>query len=364
MPLTVEPLTPARRADLDALFDAKGCSMARSCQCMYYRETAATATKDRDARRAALHALADRDPAIGLLAYDGATPVGWVAVGPRADYPRLVRSPVAKAVDELPVWSLVCFVVPPSRRGQGVARALLTGAVGYARAQGAVALEAYPLDKHPPGDAAWLWNGAVSSYRKAGFVEVARRRPERPVVRRWFRGVDADGDADGDAGSPDDDPRPALLTALHDEIAAWERALTGPPDAPSDVPRTANAWSLHDVVGHLAGWHEVTRARLRAAAARSAPTFPAWLGAQTPRSEDALHAANARLLAERRARPWPEVLAGWRAAHAEVLERLAHVDVADLTTVGRFEGLPNHALAAVVESAVAHHAHHRAQLEP
>lgn len=352
MDLAVHPLTPARRADLDALFDAKGCSMARSCRCLYYRETASTATKDADARHAALHALADRDPAVGLLAYDGDAPVGWVATSPRADYPRLVRSPVAKAVDDVPVWSLVCFVVPPARRGQGVARALLAGAVAHARSRGAVALEAYPVDKHPPGDAAWLWNGALSSYRKAGFVEVARRRPERPVVRRWFRGV-------GD-GAPD--PRPGLLEALQDELAVWERHLATLDDAAAHAPRAANGWSVRDTLAHLEGWMQVTRARLHAARDGGAPTFPTWLGPRTPADAAELRAANAALLAAQAGRAWTDVVAAWRAALADVVDATARLPAADLAEVGRSASLPRHALAAVVTGTAAHHAHHRAAL--
>ena len=52
-----------------------------------------------------------------------------------------------KAVDEQPVWSVVCFVVPAEYRRQGVAQALLTGAVAYAKKQGATLVEAYPVDK-------------------------------------------------------------------------------------------------------------------------------------------------------------------------------------------------------------------------
>lgn len=44
-------------------------------------------------------------------------------------------------------------------------------------------LEAYPVDKPHETEDAWLWNGAMPMYRKAGFVEVVRRRPTRPVVR-------------------------------------------------------------------------------------------------------------------------------------------------------------------------------------
>lgn len=354
MSFDVRPLTAARRADLDALFAAKGCSMARSCRCQYYRETAATATTDPEARLAALHALADREPAGGLLAYDGGAPVGWVAVSPRDEYPRLVRSPVAKAVDDLPVWSLVCFVVPPAHRGRGVARALLEGAIAFARGHGALALEAYPIDKQPPGDAAWLWPGALSSYRRAGFAEVARRRPQRPVVRRWLRGVGAT-----EAG----DPRPDLLEGLHTEFAAWERLLARLDGAARHAPRSGAGWSIRDVVGHLAGWQEVTRARLRAAAEGGAPALPAWLGGRSPEVEDELHVINAALRASHLDRTWPEVVGGWRAGCAEVLEGTARASVADLTTAGRLEGLPHHALAAVVDGTVEHHAEHRATAE-
>ena len=44
-------------------------------------------------------------------------------------------------------------------------------------------LEAYPIDKAGPARDDWLWHGAMSMYDKAGFVEVAGRRAERPVVR-------------------------------------------------------------------------------------------------------------------------------------------------------------------------------------
>lgn len=187
MNLVIRPLTSERWPDLEALFLAKGCSMARSCWCMYYRESGKVAVPDgltaAEHRRRRLQELASDDPSPGLIGYRGGMPVGWVSVGPREAFPRLRRSPVAKAVDRLPVWSIVCFVVPPVYRHQGVATGLLQGAIAFARARGAVALEAYPVDKAVRGADAWLWNGAVSMYTKAGFVEVARRRPARPVVR-------------------------------------------------------------------------------------------------------------------------------------------------------------------------------------
>jgi GNAT superfamily N-acetyltransferase len=94
-----------------------------------------------------------------------------------------MEKPVMKAVDDRPVWSIICFVVPSEYRGQGVAQALLAAAVDYARKQGATLLEAYPVDKPGRSSDDSMWFGTKSMYDAAGFVEVARRKPQRPVVR-------------------------------------------------------------------------------------------------------------------------------------------------------------------------------------
>lgn len=187
MKLTLHPLTPERWPDLEAIFRARGCSIARGCWCMYYRRSGEQASPvgmtRADANRAEFKALVDAGRPVGLIGYRGTTPVGWLSLGPRADFEKLRRSPVMKPVDDLPVWSVVCFVIPAEHRGQGVASALLKGAVAWARAQGVTLLEAYPVDK--PGRAAdeSMWFGAKSMYDREGFEEVARRKPQRPVVR-------------------------------------------------------------------------------------------------------------------------------------------------------------------------------------
>jgi len=191
MKLTVKPLTPERWPDLEAVFNAKGCSIARGCWCMFYRESGRQelppGVSQRDARKAAMKELAGADPPAGLIGYRGKEPVGWVTLGPRADFRKLARSPVARPVDDQPVWSVVCFVVPAPHRHQGVASALLDGAIAWARRQGVTLLEAYPVDKAERSQDDWLWHGAKSMYDRAGFVEVARRKPQRPVVRLRLR---------------------------------------------------------------------------------------------------------------------------------------------------------------------------------
>jgi GNAT superfamily N-acetyltransferase len=185
--LTIQPLTPACWSDLETIFNAKGCSIARFCWCMSYRRSGSRLPRPgktrAQANRAELKALVDGGNPPGLIGYRGKTPVGWVSLGPREDYARLKRSPVMKAVDERPVWSIICFVVPPQHRGQGIAAALLEGAVDYARKHGARLVEAYPVDRPQRSKDDYMWFGAKSMFDKAGFKEVARRKPHRPIVR-------------------------------------------------------------------------------------------------------------------------------------------------------------------------------------
>lgn len=192
MKLTVAPLTPDRWSDLEAIFNARGCSVARGCWCMAYRlsgsrEPLPQGMTRAQANRAALKALVDSDNPPGLIGYRGEVPVGWVSIGPREDYARLQRSHVMKAVDDQPVWSVICFVVPAAHRGQGLARELLAAAVAYAKKRGAKLVEAYPVDKPARSKDDCMWFGAKSMYDKAGFKEVARRKAERPIVRLELR---------------------------------------------------------------------------------------------------------------------------------------------------------------------------------
>jgi ribosomal protein S18 acetylase RimI-like enzyme len=186
--IDVRPLTPARWPDLEAIFEAKGCSVARGCWCMAYRVSGSApallpGTTRPQVWRAALRALVDADRPPGLVGYRGRKPVGWVSIGPRDDYAKLRRSPVMKAVDDVPVWSIVCFVVPTQYRGQGIARQLLEGAIDYASRRGATVVEAYPVDKPKRCADEAMWFGAKSMFDAAGFEEVARRKATRPVMR-------------------------------------------------------------------------------------------------------------------------------------------------------------------------------------
>jgi GNAT superfamily N-acetyltransferase len=186
--LEVHPLTPDRFDDLLTLFNGRGGSQVRGCWCMYYRRSG---TGERPAgtslavyNRQSLEALVDGGTVPGLIGYRGGQPIAWVSVGPRADYAKLARSPVMKPVDAQPVWSVVCFFTTLDVRGEGISEAMLAHAAAFARQNGARLLEAYPVDKAERGRDDAMWFGAKAMYDRAGFEEVARRKPTRPVVRK------------------------------------------------------------------------------------------------------------------------------------------------------------------------------------
>jgi GNAT superfamily N-acetyltransferase len=120
---------------------------------------------------------AGREP--GLLAYEGNEAVGWVSVAPREEYQALLRSPQYRPQDrDAGVWSIVCFVVDRPRQGEGIAGALVDGAVKQARRGSAAALEAYPHRVKKDN-----YMGHLDLFLERGF-RVVRETGTRAVVRR------------------------------------------------------------------------------------------------------------------------------------------------------------------------------------
>jgi len=80
-----------------------------------------------------------------------------------------------------------CFLVRRTHRQHGVMGALIQAAVGVAALAGSPALEAYPVDTAVPGHTRNLFPGTASAFAWHGFQVVARRKPDRPVMRRHLR---------------------------------------------------------------------------------------------------------------------------------------------------------------------------------
>jgi GNAT superfamily N-acetyltransferase len=140
--------------------------------------------RPRENNKQDLRQLAASGQPPGLLAFDGDTAAGWCELAPRSDLGWLAHARHLQPVDDLPVWSIPCFYIRRAYRGRGVTGALIEAAVSAAAAAGAPALEAYPVDTAAPGHTGNLFTGTAAAFASRGFRVVARRRPDRPVMRR------------------------------------------------------------------------------------------------------------------------------------------------------------------------------------
>ncbi|MEM9563642.1 MAG: GNAT family N-acetyltransferase [Actinomycetota bacterium] len=143
---------------------------ASVCWCLNYRlpskENRALAGPARGER---MRRIVEHGPP-GVLAYEGDEVVGWAAVAPRAET-TFARSRVIPHIDDLDVWSVFCLRVRPGHRKTGITHHLLRGAVAFAEANGAPAIEGYPLDNRGDRiDTTMAYVGTVGLFEAAEFV--------------------------------------------------------------------------------------------------------------------------------------------------------------------------------------------------
>ena len=182
------PVTPDRFEDFADVINPN--RRATHCWCLSHRLQARDIEElGHGSREQAMRALCEREHPPGVVTYLDGTPVGWCNIGPRAEIPRLSQSTLIRPVDDLPVWSIVCVVVRGGHRKKGVTSHLIEGAVAYAAANGAPAVEAHPVDPQGRMDTTMAFVGTRGMFERAGFEvvgttdAVASRMP-RIAMRR------------------------------------------------------------------------------------------------------------------------------------------------------------------------------------
>jgi len=185
--IEIVPATAERWPDVERLFGTRG--DPSRCWCQYH--VTANSYRAPESRQALQDQMQGPIPP-GVLAYLGDEPIGWLRISPLGQLPRIAASPsFAKVRPEIPhdttdVWQAACFVVKVGHRRRGVSAALLTGGVGFARDHGAKVIIGRPIDIPAVESKVFspnLYVGALSTFLKAGFHEVLRLSPHRPLVR-------------------------------------------------------------------------------------------------------------------------------------------------------------------------------------
>jgi GNAT superfamily N-acetyltransferase len=189
----VQPATADRWSDVVAVFGRRG-EDPSWCWCqLFLRPKLAKPLPSQvpPDNRGALHdEITHAVVPPGLIAYADGRPVGWTRVGPRHAFPGLRGNrALAKVLsgDDARAWWVTCFAVDGQYRRSGIGGALLQAAVAFARDHGATAVEGHPVDAasltaaRVAGSA--LYTGTMAMFTAAGFVEVGRTYPTRPVMR-------------------------------------------------------------------------------------------------------------------------------------------------------------------------------------
>jgi GNAT superfamily N-acetyltransferase len=179
-------VTQKRWSDFETLFGERGA--CGGCWCMLWRLKRSEFEQQKGAKnKQAMKAIIESGKIPGLLAYSKGQPIAWCSVAPRDQFPALERSRIMKKIDDKPVWSISCLFVAKNHREKGVSVQMAGAAIDYVAKKGGKILEAYPVepkkDRSPP---AFVWTGLAAGFRKAGFVECARRSETRPIMRYYI----------------------------------------------------------------------------------------------------------------------------------------------------------------------------------
>lgn len=184
--LKFKTLSPNTWPDFEKLFGERGA--CGGCWCMYWRLQNKIYEIEKGAgNKNLMKELVWNNEQIGIIMYSDEIPVGWCSFGPRKQFIRLSNSRILKPVDDRNVWSIVCFFVDKKHRGLGYSAKLIEEVKKNCTNKGVSIIEAYPIEpKKGKMAPVFIYTGINSSFKNAGFIEVARRSATRPIMRFYF----------------------------------------------------------------------------------------------------------------------------------------------------------------------------------
>jgi ribosomal protein S18 acetylase RimI-like enzyme len=193
--IVITPLRPEQSGDFLRFFDhERGVAFADNpqwakCYCHYYQvpKSIRWASLSAPQNRIAMQARIEVGEMEGFLAYDGGEVIGWVNAQPRHKLPhcfaRLGISLTPLACAPFEAAAIVCFVIAPTQRRRGIARALLRGAIESLAARGFKLVDAFPFKSGDSELAADHYHGPLPIFLDAGFSVLSEHK-DLTVVRK------------------------------------------------------------------------------------------------------------------------------------------------------------------------------------
>lgn len=169
------PINTKNWSDYETLMESRGAP--HSCWCTAWLDVEKKATKP-EKKGFMKKRIQDGTP-VGLLAYSNNDPIGWCAVAPRETY-----RPLGGDETKDQVWSVVCFFIKRSLRGQGLSKLFLAEAIEFAKNHGAKYIEGYPVAKDSPS---YRFMGFKPTFEKADFKLVKTAGSRRNVMLKELK---------------------------------------------------------------------------------------------------------------------------------------------------------------------------------
>jgi ribosomal protein S18 acetylase RimI-like enzyme len=170
MNIEIRPLTKAIKEDYLFFFDHIIFSEnpdRSKCYCYDYHFTGNVETCTRETSRASVINLINENKLRGYLVYDHDKPIGWCNANNRLNYQRLLKDYDYIDNPDDTVCSIVCFLIHPDYRRQGIAQQILDKIIRDYSTRDYDYFEAYP--KKEGISCEGNFKGPLELYKRAGF---------------------------------------------------------------------------------------------------------------------------------------------------------------------------------------------------
>lgn len=183
---TIRPLDTETWAAFGRLLDKHhGAGFGSGCWCTWFHSRTETGN-DAETGRACKERLVRDGKSHASVVFDGDVAVGWCQLGTPAELPRIYHKKEYEAgLIALPDYRLTCIFVDRNRRGEGIARVAVDGAVALIGRAGGGVVEAYPHDTRGKRmSPTFIYNGTRSLFESAGFDYERPKGKNNCVMRK------------------------------------------------------------------------------------------------------------------------------------------------------------------------------------